>query len=490
MALGGTAMTVKFGGLAFVLVALPFAFVEAKRHWKTMGRRPAAACALGAVLLVAMAVPPYAVAYVKTRNPLFPFLNARFPSPLLPKAFEVTDPRFQEKLTAGTLYDLTFRTGAYYEGQNGSLGFQWLALVPLGLLGFAVARRRPAVSAAAAGFGAAALILVAQPNVRYLYAAMPLALIPAGATFAWAAANQRAIYRGLIAFLLAATAMNAYFLPSASYYHKDFTMRQPFSRAARERYLNEAAPIRKVTSYFNQAHAGKPVLFTDEAGIAGTDGDIYENHWHQTPNQLRIQDAAGLPAMLRLMNSWTVRYFVARKPALEDVTSPPALAEFLAECTLPEFEVGDYYLARLTPDCDAKRIAEPAIVVHPGYYDDNDPALLYRGAWTHAGPVHGPDRDTSARADSPGAEVAMAFDGKGLYYIFAKGPDHGIASVTIDGVAREPIDMYAPRVQWQHKIGYCCFAPGRHAIAIRSSGAKNPAATGYAVNLDSFSVVD
>ena len=65
MALGGTAMTVKFGALAFVLMALPFAFAEARRHRKSLGPRPAATCAAGAVLLLAMAAPPYAIAYAE-----------------------------------------------------------------------------------------------------------------------------------------------------------------------------------------------------------------------------------------------------------------------------------------------------------------------------------------------------------------------------------------------------------------------------------------
>src|ERR1051325_9070244 len=66
MALGGTAVTVKFGALAFVALAIPFAFVEARRHRKT-------AFLGGAALLLAMAAPPYTVAYLKTHNPLFPF---------------------------------------------------------------------------------------------------------------------------------------------------------------------------------------------------------------------------------------------------------------------------------------------------------------------------------------------------------------------------------------------------------------------------------
>ena len=88
--------------------------------------------------------------------------------------------------------------------------------------------------------------------------------------------------------------------------------------------------------------------------------------------------------------------------------------------------------------------------------------------------MHGPDRETSVHADAPGAQVSLGFDGKWLYYVFAKGPNHGIATVTIDGATRDRIDLYTPSVQWQHKEGYCCFAPGRHPIhaALRVAPAR------------------
>jgi glycosyltransferase involved in cell wall biosynthesis len=489
MALGGSAMTVKFGAVIFVAVALPFALIELRRHWKSV-RRPAAACVFGVVLLVAAAAPPYAIAYAKTGNPLFPFLNTKFRSPLLPEGVEIKDERFREKLSWRTLYDMTFATTNYYEGQKGSLGFHFLPLVPLGLLGLAVARRRQAVSAAAVAFGAGAIIMSTEPNARYLYAAMPLALVPVGTTLAWVAAHQRAFYRTLLAFLAGVTALNCYFLPSSSYYHKDFTLRQPFSRAARERYLGDAAPIRVVIQYFNQTHPKEAVLFTHDGASATTDGDVYENHWHQIGNFQRIHEAPDVPAMLALMNRWKVRYFIARKPEPGDKPDPPQLTAFLTACTLPEFEAGNFYLARIEPGCNAGAIAAPAIVVRPGYYDAYDPALLYRGEWKKTAGETGPDRQSRAVSNAPGAEVSMAFDGKSLLFVYAKGPDHGIASVTIDGTAKDPIDMYAPEVQWQHYARYCCFSPGRHEIVVRATGERNPGSAGQSLSLDSFSIQD
>jgi putative flippase GtrA len=476
MALGGIAMSAKLGAMAFVLLAVPFAFAEARRH-----AEPALTCTAGIALLLALAIPPYAIAYIKTADPLFPFFTTKFPSPYMPQGFDVRDARFKKPLSARVLYDLTFHSDEYYEGQRGSLGFHYLALVPLGLLGLAVARRRPAVSAATVAVGAAVVVLSSEPNARYLYASMPLAMVPVGATLAWARENGRALFGGAIVYVLACFGLNAYFLPSPSYYHKDFTLRQPFSRAARDQYLSESAPVRRVVEYFNRAHAGDAVLFTHEGANAGTNGVVYENHWHQPTTFLAIREAATVPAMLATVQRWNLRYFITRKPAPGDLADPPVLAEFLANCTLPEFEIGDYYLARLDPGCGAKRITEPVYVMRPGYYGDDDPALVYNGAWKQDANLDGPDRRSHTRSDSPDAQVSFAFDGPWLYYVYTRGPNYGTATVTIDGVAKDPIDMSYPQIDWQHKTGYCCFAPGKHTVVIRS--------TGKPITVDSFSVI-
>jgi hypothetical protein len=176
-----------------------------------------------------------------------------------------------------------------------------------------------------------------------------------------------------------------------------------------------------------------------------------------------------------------MRYFITRKPAPGDAADPPVLAEFLANCTLPEFEVGDYYLARLEPGCNARRITEPAYVARPGYYGDDDPALVYIGQWKQDANVEGPDRRTQTRSESSDAEVKLAFDGPSVYFVYTRGPNYGTATVTIDGVAKDPIDMYYPQTDWQHKTGWRDFAPGKHTIVIRS--------TGKPITVDSFSVI-
>src|SRR6185437_7157161 len=103
--LGVAALTTTLAALPFVALALPFAAIEARRHWKRVGPAP---CLLALVLLLATALPTYTIAWIKTGNPVFPFLNTRFPSPLLDHAAEIRDYRYREPLTWHTPFDLTF----------------------------------------------------------------------------------------------------------------------------------------------------------------------------------------------------------------------------------------------------------------------------------------------------------------------------------------------------------------------------------------------
>src|SRR5271157_1999725 len=484
--LGGTALSTKFGALAFVALALPFAAWEAVRHRKSLGPKLAAVCALALVLLLATALPPYVIAYSKTGNPLFPYLYDKIPSPLLPANAGLVDARFLRPLTWTTLFDLTFHSSKTYEGQDGSFGFQYLLLAPLARVAILFLRRRAAASAAVVALGAAFLIMRSQPNARYLYAALPLLTVPFAALLGWAADHRR-LYWGLIAFVAACIAMNTYFLPSSSYYHRDFCLRLPFSRAERDRFRAQAVPIREVIAYYNRAHPNSTVLMASGSAIAGLNGTIYENHWHQYDTLMSIRHTLNVPDMVRLMQSWGVQYFIASKPGVEDDVTPAALREMLERCTEAEYELGDQYLAHLQPACEPLR-ERAAVVVSAGFYDDFDPALLFRGDWTRDRSFEGPDRHTISYSNVPGSEAQIIFKGTALTYTYTKAPNRGLAEVTIDGASQGAVDLYSANIEWQTHTRFCCFAAGTHVAVVRVAARANPKSTGVFIDLDSFTV--
>ena len=489
-ALGGTALAVKFGASAFMLAAAPFALIEMRRLRHSLGPRPLAAGALAAGLFLAAALPTYVIAWHKTGNPLFPFLNQKIHSPLLDPTVNLQDQRYRKPLTWHTLFDLTFHTGAWYEGQDGSMGFQYLVLAPLGLIAIVVVRRRPVVAAAVVAVGASLLVLHSEPNVRYIYAALPLISIPFAALLGWALAHRPWLYRTLIAYLVAATALDAYFLPSSSYYHKDFSMRRPFSRAERARYEDQAAPIRAVIAHFNRAHAGAAVLLTSGSDIAGLAGDVYENHWHQVNTLDRIRNTHSVPEMVDLMRGWKIGYFISPKPAPGSYAEPPALRRVLENCTAPEYEFNGYYLARLEPECrpEAPPPVRPNVLVPRGTYDDFDPALVFRGDWNHDDKFTGPAGHTISFSDDPAAQVSLLFEGTALTYVFTKAPNRGLAELTIDGASRAIVDLYSPKVEWRSRLRVCCLTNSRHLAVLRVVGRKRAASAGQYVDVDTFVV--
>jgi hypothetical protein len=192
--------------------------------------------------------------------------------------------------------------------------------------------------------------------------------------------------------------------------------------------------------------------------------------------------------MVKLMQSWKVDYFISPKPEIADAVKPVVLKEMLERCTQSVYEQGDEYLARLQPDCRPAK-ERTGVLVHPGSYDDFDPALLYRGDWTHDNHTFAEaDRRTVSFTDLADAEVEIDFEGKALTYVYTKAVNRGIASVTIDGADQGVVDLYSPGTEWQSRTRFCCFAPGRHVAIVRATGRANPQSKGKFIDLDSFTV--
>jgi len=345
--LAGIALTTKLAALPFVALAIPFAAIEARRHWKQVG---AAACVAAVAVLIATAAPSYAIAWAKTGDPVFPWLSDRFTSPLLPKGVDIRDFRFRQPLTWGTPFDVVFATSKYYEGQNGSLGFQYLLLAPLALLSLLVSRSRAAICAAVIGLAAMAVVMRTEPNARYLYAGLPLLTIPFAALLGWAGQNRRVLYGALIASAVVCTGLDVYFAPASGWYHKNFYAHYEFRRDGRERFFDEESPIRAVVEHYNRAHPGATVLLVSDADLADARGTVYENHWHQLATWDGLQSADTLPRMVELAGRWKLEYLIGRTGAAD---LPNGLLFFLAGCTDQEYEHGGVYLAKVR-ECDTR----------------------------------------------------------------------------------------------------------------------------------------
>ncbi|HEX3879428.1 MAG TPA: hypothetical protein VHW24_20740, partial [Bryobacteraceae bacterium] len=271
----GTAASAKLGACAFVVVALAMAAIEARR------RRIARPAVVALVLLVVFGAPAYIIAYAKTGNPVFPFLNHRFPSPLLDRAVEFVNNQFTQPLNWKTLFDFTFHTSRYLEGLDGAGGFQYLLLVPFAAIALFASRSYAARVAAAIGLIAGAIVMSSQPYARYVYPSMALLTPPFAAIVARFAERQRKLSAVLFAAMIVCIGLNIYFTPASGWYHKDFYAPAIFRHNGRERVIHEGVPLRDVTMRFRREHPEDHVLLLVEEDLADAGSRADEYHWHQ-----------------------------------------------------------------------------------------------------------------------------------------------------------------------------------------------------------------
>jgi hypothetical protein len=476
----GGATATKFGALA---LAAPMLAALLWTVWRSRERRNAwitAGAALACFLI--FAAPPYLTAYAKTGNPVFPFLNGIFRSPYFGTKTSFANALYRTPLSLRTPYDITFHTVHFLEGQDGAAGFQYLLLLPLAYLAIRRGWPRLAIVTALVLPPFFVLVYLTQSNLRYLYAAMPLATIVIAAGLAALRESDTGLYRAVWAVSVPVLLLNLYFLPSSGWLHNDFQA-DPVTAAGRARYLQAHAPVRRLIDYLNAHHPGAPVALIGTTDMAGLRGRAFADNWHTNDFNTRLWIARSEQDILRLLRERGIEELVAPR----DEIPIHWLQEFVTFCTETELAGTPYYIARIRtgePCEQPPAITTPAIA---GRYHSRDPHVIYTGPWTR-GRFKEASPGFVSYTDVPGASFRFNFAGTVVTYIYTRAYNRGIAEILLDGEKRAELDLYAPDIKWQAATDFAASAPGAHTLEVRVTGRKNPAATGVFVDLDALVV--
>jgi hypothetical protein len=125
---------------------------------------------------------------------------------------------------------------------------------------------------------------------------------------------------------------------------------------------------------------------------------------------------------------------------------------------------------------------------------DTDPAVTYTGG----GWVHGDTSDlwsggTSSASVTAGDQATFTFKGTGVRWLGARGPQNGIANVSLDGSVSQVNTfgagdaVHAQQVQ-SELFKAAGLADGTHTLTIQVTGQKDPAASAAVINVDAFDV--
>jgi hypothetical protein len=452
----GAACAVKLIAVAFAgPLLLAVAWRAGARWW-----RPALVAAL-------LAAPPYVFSYVRSGNPVFPFLNAVFRSPDYHTAANFADARYAGLgLNWKTPYELTFRSGRYIEGEGGAAGFQYfLLLLPAAM----AARRREQGAVIALTVVGAVGVLLGAPNLRYLYAALALASL----AVAWG--PGAALWAPVMA-------LNLWFLPAAGYYDREFTL---FRKDDLAPYIAEHAPARRLIARLNREAPGEPVAFLGTDATAGLAGRVYTSTWHSEHFWQRVRDAETPAEIARYLGSLGIRNLVAPadRSAQFDV-----VRRFLERWVDPweDGAVGPLGLFRVRDkEAPAPKDMRP---LEPGSYDDTEPRIEYSGAWFFDPQFPQSRGSTLHYSWRAGDAASFRFAGAAVVYSFTRAANRGIAEIWIDGQRMRRIDLYAPETVWRAEERLEGLAAGVHAFELRVTGEKSARSSGAYVDLDAVIV--
>lgn len=148
------------------------------------------------------------------------------------------------------------------------------------------------------------------------------------------------------------------------------------------------------------------------------------------------------------------------------------------------------------PASEAVALPEaPAVCEVLGRVDDQDPHVIYSGAWANwNNSTDGNYGDTIKYLQNPtGTETAsLTFRGTGIEVVTVTNYDRGYYEVTIDGkVVAERVDTYsATSVRQKTVYSKTGLEPGVHTIVLRATGTKNASSPLAKVELDAFNVID
>jgi len=472
-----SAMAVKLTALVFVLPAGLVLAWQLVQLWRKAEKRW---LIVSALVFLAVAPQPYLYAWWKTGNPVFPFFNNIFRSPWFDPV-ATPDPRFSEPLTWRTPFDVTFETHRYWEGQDGSAGFQFLLLVPLVLVSFRRDWRFAEWTLAGVAIGGILLGLALRPNVRYLYPGFPLLTL----AIALILRGQGAVARRAVwCAALASMAVNLWFLPSSSWYHKTFCL-NPFDRSAAREYVAATAPVRLLVDRLNQEYPDENALFLETMDVAGLRGKAYTDGWH---SHVFLQSVMALrtPAdARRMLEALGVRHFVFPDPARGIPVREAQLTQFLAEFTQPEARAGGFELARLRQDSGADQAPAPT---PPGRYDDFDPRIRFFAHWSHDPQFAAAANHSLTYSDIPDAAFRFQFRGSAITWVYTKALNRGVAEVRVDGESRGTVDLYSPDTVWQARTVFDGLGTGAHVLEVRILDKKNPRSAGRYVDVDELIV--
>jgi predicted RNA-binding protein with PIN domain len=120
---------------------------------------------------------------------------------------------------------------------------------------------------------------------------------------------------------------------------------------------------------------------------------------------------------------------------------------------------------------------------------ETDPSVIYTAGWVQGDTSRAWSAGIAGESVTPGAQASFSFTGTAISWVGARGPQTGIARVSLDGVFVAEIDTYSATEQIQAAVFTATgLADASHTLLIEVTGRQNAASTSALVVVDAFDV--
>lgn len=289
---------------------------------------------------------PYANAWLRTGNPVFPFMNTWFRSPLADTTASFSNPLYVTPLRPWSLYEVLTDGHRFIEGADGAAGFHWLLLIPLVILGFT--RRRPVEQWLCAGLAAIffAAVYMQQAYLRYLLPAFMLLAVLGG----WAASDlpDRGFTR--LAILLVGGALcllQVRLMHTGSWPNARLCVGCAFDAHARHDFVSNYMGARIVADYLNRSLPDARVgfLMLNAPSPAGYTGYSRAANWHDNAFFRGLAAAGSADDVAALAKRYGLTHVVFRTSSDDS----QAIQDFCETRVIPLWKFQDFVVAAIAP---------------------------------------------------------------------------------------------------------------------------------------------
>ena len=308
---GGTAVGFAAAAKAVVLPHLPLlALPVISRLAVTRSRKFWLWSVVGALAFLAIAAWPYLLAYVETGNPVFPFFNSFFQSPLFPEQ-NFNNVNFNAELTWTLPYQLVFSTGQFIEGRVGGAGFQWLTLAAPAVAVLLLYPVRQIGVVIAFTILSLVLIFQFQTYLRYIFPAFMLMSVLIGVAISRCAERFRILHLSILAVAWLTVTLNLLFLGAASWRYSEVPVLDLFRHHGTEALIQRKAPIRRAVEVLNVVNElDYPVAFLAGPEAAGLKSNALHSVWHNQKFRSALTNVGNLESFGTLLRRNRARYLI------------------------------------------------------------------------------------------------------------------------------------------------------------------------------------